>query len=339
LWKNRTINYSLKNNFSHITAVILPSTKPLLLQKTIAMVSEHLQTFLNKPVQDFLPPTTIDPEKFVYRLRVDYEDEGVTISDLLEAFVRDPQVGKVTELIIGQFNAEVSESSFEVVDKLVSLKDSLPALKALFIGDITYEECEISWINQTDITPILKAFPALEHLQIRGGEGLSFSELQHDELKTLIIETGGMPPEVVAQVNAARLPNLQKLELWLGSDEYGFASTTADLATVFSGSTFPKLTQLGLMDSVIQDDIAIAIAQAPVLNQLQVLDLSKGVLTDTGAAALLNSAGIKKLKHLNLRHHFMSEAMMEQLRSLGTSINVDDKQEDDDDYRYVEVAE
>ena len=140
----------------------------------------------------------------MYRLRVDYEDEGVTISDLLEAFVRDPQCASVKELIIGQFNVDSSESSFEVVDKLIALKENFKGLKALFIGDITYEECEISWINQTDITPILKAFPALEHLQIRGGSALSFSELQHDRLTTLIIETGGLPPTVVTQVNAAR---------------------------------------------------------------------------------------------------------------------------------------
>jgi hypothetical protein len=303
------------------------------------MVSEHLQTFRNKPVQNYLPPTTIDPEKFVYRLRVDYDDESVTITDLLEAFVRDPQVGKVKELIIGQFNTDSSESTYEVVDKLVALKENFKDLKALFIGDITYEECEISWINQTDITPILKAFPQLEHLQLRGGEGLSFSELAHDQLQTLIIETGGMHPNVIDQVNAARLPNLQKLELWLGSDEYGFKSRIEDLQPILSGKLFPKLTWLGLMDSVIQDDIAIAAAQAPVLDQLQELDLSMGVLTDKGAEALLKSEGIRKLKHLNLRHHFLSEAMMEQLRALGISINLDDKEEEDDDYRYVEVAE
>jgi len=304
------------------------------------MVSQHLQTFLNKPVQDYSPPTTIDPEKFVYRLRVDYEDEGVTISDLLEAFVRDSRVSEVKELIIGQFNTDASESTFEVVDKLVALKESFKNLKALFIGDITYEECEISWINQTDITPILKAFPALEHLQIRGGDGLSFSELQHDRLKTLIIETGGMPPNVVTEVNAARLPDLERLDLWLGSENYGFNSRITDFAPILSGTLFPKLIHLGLMDSEIQDDIAIAIAQAPVLNQLKVLDLSKGTLTDKGAAALLTSDGIRKLQHLNLRHHFMSEAMMEQLRSLGININLDDKKaEEEDDYRYVEVAE
>jgi hypothetical protein len=303
------------------------------------MVSELLQTFLSKPVQNYLPPTTIDPDNYVYRLRVDYDDESVTITDLLEALVRDPQVGKVKELIIGQFNTDSSESTYEVVDKLVALKDSFKELKALFIGDITYEECEISWINQTDITPILKAFPQLEHLQIRGGEGLEFSELAHDKLQTLIIETGGMAPSVIEKVNAARLPNLQKLELWLGSDDYGFDSTIEEFKPILSGTLFPKLTWLGLMDSIIQDDIAIAVAQAPVLKQLKELDLSKGVLTDKGGVALLKSEGIRKLQHLNLRHHFLSEAMMEQLRALGISINLDDKEEADGDYRYVEVAE
>jgi hypothetical protein len=304
------------------------------------MVGSHVQTFLNKPVQDFLPPTTIDPEKYVYRLRIDYDDEGVTITDLLEALVRDPQAGNIQELIIGQFNAEVSESSFEVIDKLVALKNDLKGLKALFIGDITYEECEISWINQTDITPILKAYPALEYLQVRGGEGLSFSDLQHDNLTTLIIETGGMPPNVVTEVNAARLPKLQKLELWLGSENYGFASTVEDLAPLLSGTLFPKLTHLGLMDSELQDDIAIAVANAPVVKQLQVLDLSMGLLTDKGAAALRDSAAIRNLQHLNLRYHWLSEDMMAQLKALGISINLDDKQkEEGEDYRFVEVAE
>ncbi|SEO92775.1 STM4015 family protein [Niastella yeongjuensis] len=304
------------------------------------MVGAHLQTFVNKPVQDFQPASVIDPEKYVYRLQVHYDDEGVTISDLLEALVRDPQAGKITELIIGQFDNEVSESSFEVIDKLVSLKHDLKNLKALFIGEMTYEECEISWINQTDITPILKAYPELEHLQIRGGDGLSFSDLQHDNLHTLIIETGGMPPNVIQEVNAARLPNLQKLELWLGSGNYGFASKVEDFAPILSGKQFPKLTHLGLMDSEIQDDIAIAAAQAPVVNQLQVLDLSKGVLTDKGGEALRDSAVIRNLQHLNLRYHFMSEDMMAQLKALNMSVNLDEKQtEDDEDYRFVEVAE
>ncbi|OQP53324.1 molybdenum metabolism regulator [Niastella koreensis] len=282
----------------------------------------------------------MEPEKYVYRLSVHYDDEGVTISDLLEALVRDPQAANIKELIIGQFDSDVSESSFEVVDKLVSLKHDLKSLKALFIGEMTYEECEISWIRQTDITPVLKAYPELEHLQLRGGEGLSFSDLQHDNLTTLIIETGGLPPNVVQEVNAARLPKLQKLELWLGSNNYGFASKIEDFTPILSGKQFPQLTHLGLMDSELQDELALAAAQAPVVNQLKVLDLSKGVLTDKGGEALCDSTAIRNLQHLNLRHHFMSEDMMSRLKALNMSINLDDKrEEDDDEYRFVEVAE
>lgn len=94
------------------------------------------------------------------------------------------------------------------------------------------------------------------------------------------------------------------------------------------------------MDSEIQDDIAIAAAQAPVINQLKVLDLSKGVLTDKGGEALRDSATIRNLQHLNLRHNFLSEDMMARLKALNMSINLDDNQKkDDEEYRFIEVAE
>jgi len=93
------------------------------------------------------------------------------------------------------------------------------------------------------------------------------------------------------------------------------------------------------MDSEIQDEIAIALVQAPVLRQLKVLDLSMGTLTDKGAAALLNSSDIKKLEFLNLRRHYMSDEMMQKFKTLGIPVNVDDKEIEEDDHRYAEVTE
>jgi hypothetical protein len=302
-------------------------------------LSSHLETFLNKPVKNYSPDEAIDPDKFVYRLRVDYDDADVTMAHLLDAFTSDPKAGQVKELIIGQYNVEASEPIEEVVAKLVELKDVLKNLKALFLGDITYDECEISWIVQTDITPILQAWPALEHLQTRGGDGLSFSNLQHDQLKTLIIETGGLPPNVIKEVSEARLPNLERLDLWLGSENYGFDSTVEDFSTILSGKNFPKLTHLGLKNSEIQDEIAIAVSQSPILAQLKVLDLSMGTLSNEGAAALLENDAIRNLEHLNLRHHYLSQEMMDQLQTLGISINLDDKENEHEEDRYAEVTE
>lgn len=287
------------------------------------MVSEHLQTFLDKPVKDYVPGEGIDPQQLVYRISIDYGEEQ-TILEKIDAFAGEANAGEVKELIIGNFATEGYErqDAEGLVEKLVSLKGRLANLKALFIGEATYEESEISWIMQTDLSPVLAAWPALEHLQVRGGENLSFSNLQHDNLKRLIIETGGLPPNVIHEIGGARLPNLEVLILWLGTKNYGFGSRIDDFVPILTGLAFPKLVHLGLMDSEIQDMIAFAVANSPVLEQLKVLDLSMGALSDKGGAALVASPVIRKLEYLNLRHHYLSDGMMAQLQGLGIMLLV-----------------
>lgn len=307
------------------------------------MISSNLDTFCGKTVVDIIFEDGIkDLDKNVYRLKLDYEalDSGEKMDDFIQNFAEAPFASKIEELIIGQWDYDSSHDSSIVVNKLVELKDTFKNLKALFIGDITYEEQEISWICQSDVSPILAAYPNLEFLQIRGGTDLGLSQLKHSNLKTLIIQTGGLPPNVINDISIAELPNLEKLEVWLGSDAYGFESKIEDFENIINGGKFPKLMYLGLKNSIIQDEIAIKIAQSPILDQLHTLDLSMGVLTDKGAQALLDSPKIKQLTHLNLNHHYMSDSMMEKLRGLGISISMDDQEDvEDEDDRYVEVSE
>lgn len=309
-------------------------------------VNSNLDYFLTKQVVDYSPEDGIQrPQEVVYRIRLSYDDfdEGKSIGSLTDAFAKDPNAGQVTELIFGAFDFESSDSTEGIVNKLVEYKDVFKNLKAIFIGDITYEENEISWINQSNVGPVLDAYPALEHFQVRGGNDLSFGKLVHENLKTLIIETGGLPPNVVAEVSAAHLPALRKLEIWFGSENYGFDSAIGDLATIISGKPFPQLKELGLMNSEIQNEIAIEVSKSPVLDQLEVLDLSMGILDDKGGEAILNSEGMKKLKHINLRHHYLSNDMMSKLSARYPGINLDEQEEADDDgdesYRYIEVSE
>jgi len=309
-------------------------------------IGSNLSTFLNKTVVDYSTTDGIqNPEKFVYRIRISYDDfdNGTTVLSLFDTFVKDPKITSVTEIIFGAFDYESSDSTEGIVNKLVEYKDILKNLKAIFIGDITYEENEISWINQSNVGPVLAAYPDLEHFQVRGGNDLSFGKIEHANLKTLIVETGGLPPNVVAEVSNAHLPNLQRLDLWLGSDNYGFNSTISDFASIISGRPFPNLVHLGLMNSEIQNDVAIAIAQSSVLNQLEVLDMSMGNMDDKGGEAVLNSEGMKNLKSINLRHHYLSDAMMSKLSARFSNINLDEQEEaeedDDETYRYIEVSE
>ena len=38
-----------------------------------------------------------------------------------------------------------------IVAALVAARDRLPALRALFLGDVTRDQCEVSWLNQERI--------------------------------------------------------------------------------------------------------------------------------------------------------------------------------------------
>lgn len=302
-------------------------------------VSSNLTTFLNKKVQTYVPGSDpVNPAAVVYRVSVEY-DEETPVESKLDDLAASPIAGEIRELIIGQFVTDYGENSQELVQKLISLKDKFKNLAALFIGDMTYEECEISWINQSDMSPLLNAYPQLEHFQVRGGEELRFSNLQHDNLKTLIVETGGLHPAALKDIMTAKLPRLERLDIWLGSENYGFDSSVEDLRPVISGNLFPALRHLGLMDSEIQDEIAIAVCKSPILKQLDVLDLSMGTLGDEGALALLNCPDIKRLSYLNLRHHFMSDDMMARLKALGININMEEQEKEDDGYRYIDVSE
>lgn len=307
------------------------------------MISENLTSLNGKPVKDYSSKTGIqNPETTVYRLRVDYDTfgDGLTIPVLLDEFCKDVNASKVQELVIGAFDFDGGDST-AVIAALAGASSKLPQLKFLFIGDITYEENEISWINQCDVSAILQSYPGLEYFGIRGGNNLSFGgQLQHAKLKHLVIESGGLPSNVVEEVSKASLPNLEHLELWLGSDNYGFSSTIEDFSSIIKGTNFPKLRYLGLRDSEIADDLAKALSQSPILNQLETLDLSLGTLSDEGAKALISNPAIRKLKTLDLHHHYLSDSVCTQLMQLGiNNVNLDKQNKEDDGSRYIAVSE
>ena len=205
------------------------------------------------------------------------------------------------------------------------------------------EECEISWIRQSDVSPLFAAYPQLEHFCVRGAEGLNLGSLKHDRLKSLIIQSGGLGANVVREVAAADLPELEHLELWLGEENYGGDTTVADLAPILDGKLFPKLKYLGLRDSEIADKIARAVAVAPVVERIRVLDLSLGILTDEGAATLLESPAVARLEKLDVHHHFCSEEMTAKLQSLSVEVDASERMEpdvyDDEVWRYVAITD
>jgi hypothetical protein len=306
------------------------------------VIGTYIEHFAGKKVDDWNPEVGItNPETTLYRLSVAYGEDDITWSDRFADFLNDSAVGAVTGLVAGMWIQDFGDAndSARVVEAIAAAREKLPRLTALFLGDITFEESEISWIEQTDVSPLFEAYPALEHFRVRGGNNLRLGRLHSEHLKELGIESGGLDSSVVHDVLRSDLPALEHLELWLGDANYGANTTMEDLAPLFTGQLFPNLRYLGLRDSEITNEIAQAIVQSPLLERLRVLDLSLGVLDDTGAAALLASPAVKKLEKLDIHHHYCSDQMVEQLKALGIEVDASDRQEEGEYGRYVAVSE
>ena len=311
------------------------------------MVSDHAEEIEGLPVRDYDPDEGIQETKALYRVGISWDDaeDGKSITDVFARLLEDPRASKLPGLVIGSWGntADAGLSSEQIIEAIVAAREQLPDLKILFLGDITYEECEISWIQQSDVSPLLNAYPQLAYFRVRGGEGLVLGRLRHDHLRALIIESGGLGGEVVRALCACQFPKLEHLELWLGSEGYGGTTSVADLEPLLSGSIFPSLRYLGLRDCEIADEVAAAVAKAPILERIKVLDLSLGNLGDDGAKALLESPAVARLEKLDLHHHFVSPKLVKALSELGIEV-VAGKAEKPHDYggesqRYIAVSE
>lgn len=316
------------------------------------MSVDHLQELHGLPAFDFPEPGADGKlpaaDAVAWRLSVDpYGGSEEAFDQLWGRFLDAVDPSGVRAVVVGQWGEPYDNDSSGVVKHLVDARDRLTSLRAVFLGDLEPEEAEISWIEQSDVTPVLDAYPLLEELGIRGGTKLRFPAVRHAHLRTLSFEAGGLPGEVVRGVAASDLPALEYLEMWLGVADYGGDATVADLAPILAGGRLPALHHLGLCNSEIQDEIAAAVASAPLVAQLKSLDLSLGVLTDTGAEALLGGQPLTHLTWLDLRHNFFSEPVAERLRAAlepsGVEVDLSERGEEWDDdgtlHRFTAVAE
>ncbi|MEV5972343.1 STM4015 family protein [Streptomyces sp. NPDC051921] len=316
-------------------------------------IGVHLQEFHGLPVFEFPAPGAAaelpDAAAVAWRLSAptyaDPEDEQW--QPLFERFLATVDTARVRAVVVGGWDEPYETSSAGIVTALMGANDRLTGLEAVFLGDMTFEDCEISWIVQSDVTPLLAAYPGLHTLAVRGATGLEFPPVRHEGLRRLVLQTGGLPGRLVRNVAACPLPALEYLELWLGRDEYGNDSTPDDLEPILAGIRLPALRHLGLRNSDHQDDVAAAVANAPVVRRLAELDLSMGVLTDKGVEALLAGQPLTHLKRLDLSHHYLSEEtgdrVVKALAPHGVDVDVSDRQVPDEYdgtlYRYTAVGE
>jgi len=295
-------------------------------------------------LMDWLVEQGEEPPAIAWRVDAGLYDSGFS---RFRAFLDEPAVGFVEALVVGACWNEAAtaahRTSAPFVEALVAARQRLPRLRALFLGDMTYRDNEISWIRQSDITPLFAAFPRMEHFRLRGGDGLVLRKFRHERLKSLVIEASNLPRAVTRALGASELPALEHLEVWLGTSRYGANTKPADLAGILQGDGLPALRHLGLRNSEIVDAIAARLGRAAILSRLRSLDLSLGTLTDRGAKALLAIPELGKLERLDFHYNYLSPEMAGRVAALGPAVEAGDRREEDywggEAHRYVAHSE
>ena len=323
------------------------------------MFDEYRSEFAGLPVVDFPfrladPLPEVEPDAVAWRVRLQISMPGENYEDFterFEAFLAQVDVSRVRALIIGMTTYMEQFDSDLAVRLLVEHAADFPSLRAIFLGEVVTTDAEVSWLNHLDLMPVLESYPLLEQFQVRGGEDDWNPDLhavrpfKHEALRTLVFESGGLSPATVRAIGESELPAIEHLEFYLGDEAYGGGTTVEELAWLFDGERFPALRHLGLRDAPNADEIAAALAHAPVVPRLTTLDLSLGALGDEGAAALLAGQPLSHLSRLDLHHHFLSDEMTHRLRDtlIGVDLDLGARQEPeswgDEQGRYIAVSE
>jgi len=284
-------------------------------------------------------------------LRVDPESDK-TFAEYFEHFLTHQDAATLESLVIGFWadDYDLSDTSYlsRMLNVLIENKAQLPALKALFIGNIEQEESEISWIEMICLSPIISSLP-LENFRARGNGHFLAAPINNTGLKKLSLETGGLSAETVKHIADSNLPNLEHLELWIGDAEWYGDAKLSTLKPLLQSGQFPNLSYLGLRNCNYADELAIALADdAEILTTVTTLDLSLGNLSDKGAAALAASVNIAALDKLDIHHHYIEDdAIVETLAAVVAELDASDQQQadiyDDDGEeeisRYIFVSE
>ncbi len=268
----------------------------------------------------------------------EYED-GEGAEELLERILKDPDLPELKKLVIGNWGDAWEDSCQEIIDGIVKNADRFSNIESIFIGDMDYEDCEVSWIIQGDYSKLWGAMPQLKELTVKGSNDLEFGNIDHQNLESLTVICGGLPVSVIESIQKAKLPKLKKLMLYIGVDDYGFDGDVDTIKDLLAKSDFPELTYLGITDSEIQDEVVEAVLDCKYMGQISTLDLSMGSLTDKGGKLLLEKIPTwKNIKKLDLHYHYMSDEMEQKLEALPIEVDVSEGNEpvdDKDEYCYM----
>lgn len=247
-----------------------------------------------------------------------------------KALIQDPLVKQVEalkfEIVENQLHRRKNLQQF--LEEFVEAKNLFPNLKGLFIGS------PLRWDNRVripNIYPILKAFPKLEFLQLRGdadndnffksnieilevrnsvdGSFVKTKPLELNNLKTFILQLDNLSQDNFAKICNLNLPALEYLRLQLG-----FEIKSDDIIPIVLGKLSPNLIYLGINGDA--DTVLEYLDKSPLKESLKILNLSYGHLKSLENFDLSESSMLNRLHTLNVSHNGLRSRMVDELSKL-----------------------
>ncbi len=265
----------------------------------------------------------VTEKKKIYSYDYDEYEDGKGAENLIEDILADPDFPNLNEVIIGDWGGAWEDDCQAIIDGIVEHAEQFSHIERLFVGDMDFESCEVSWIMQGNYEKLWAAMPQLKELTIKGSSDLELGSICHENLESLTIICGGLPKYIIKEIQEAKLPNLKKLLLYIGIDDYGFDGDADTVRELLEKADFPQLKYLGITDSEIQDELAKVVLESKFMGQIRTLDLSMGTLTDESGALLLETLPrYPNIKKLDLHHNYLSKEMAKKLEDLPIVVDV-----------------
>ncbi len=272
------------------------------------------------------------------KLWIDYDHKDTDISKPLAYALAHPSCKFLRQLDLGLPNAEGS-GDYAACIKAIVKQGELPSLRSLTIGDFEYpEESEISWVVVGNVGKLWEVLPRIETIVLRGA-GIVLGKPASTSLRSLSLQTGGLPRKAAEALAEAELPALEDLSIWFGTTHYGGSCEGRQIPKILANKSFKRLRSLALANADFADDIASELARAKLPRALERLDLSMGTMSDVGGQALLDAAGKLADVELRLDGNYLSTAMCTRLREALPKCVTGKQRRGDADARYVAVGE
>jgi uncharacterized protein (TIGR02996 family) len=282
----------------------------------------------------------------------DWMDDSFDALALARPLFAAPMCAALRELRLGVLRWEHNEEDVPAVLAEAARQPWAASLQRLHLGDVG-RDIDLDHHVIGDVGKLIsKVFPALTWLKLHSGgqswhgkpdKNFGLAGLDLPGLRELTVETCSMSKKRLKALLAAKLPHLERLELWFGSRDYGADATVRDLQLLLGGEVFPGVTQLGLRNFEKTEELARQLPDSPIAARLETLDLSMGTLSDEGAGVLAKGArAFSRLRTLDVDDSFLTPDGVKALRAAFSAEVISrsqTKEEYEEGERYVSVGE